>query len=60
MRYQIITLTDTGAAWSAGLGLSLDLTELGLGVRTARYALIINDLKVEYVEVRISSLYRIS
>jgi len=51
LKDKIITITDTNAAWSAALGLSLDLSELGLGVRTARYALIINDLKVEYVEV---------
>jgi alkyl hydroperoxide reductase 1 len=50
---QIITLSDTSAAWSDSLGLSMDLTSRGLGIRTARYAMIIDDLVVKYVEVRI-------
>ncbi|KAF9500311.1 Redoxin [Pleurotus eryngii] len=48
---KILCLSDTGAAWSASLGLSLDLSALGLGTRTNRYALIIDDLVVKYVEV---------
>jgi len=50
---QIITLSDTNAAWSDSLGLSMDLTDRGLGIRTARYGMIIDDLVVKYVEVRI-------
>ncbi|KAL5504886.1 AHP1 [Sanghuangporus vaninii] len=48
---KILCLSDTSAQWSKSLGLSIDLSERGLGVRTARYALIINDLKVEYIGV---------
>ncbi|KAJ6607714.1 1-Cys peroxiredoxin isozyme [Mycena sp. CBHHK59/15] len=48
---KILTLSDTNAKWSAELNLSLDLTERGMGIRTARYALIIDDLVVKYVEV---------
>ncbi|KAJ8585154.1 thioredoxin-dependent peroxidase [Rhizopogon salebrosus TDB-379] len=48
---KIITLSDTNAAWSDNLGLSMDLTNRGLGIRTARYAMIIDDLVVKYVEV---------
>ncbi|OCB89458.1 6-phosphogluconate dehydrogenase C-terminal domain-like protein [Sanghuangporus baumii] len=48
---KILCLSDTSAQWSKSLGLSIDLSERGLGVRTARYALIINDLKVEYTGV---------
>lgn len=44
-------LSDTYAAWSKKVGLQIDLTEKGLGVRTARYAIIIDDLKVVSVEV---------
>ena len=36
------------------MGLSMDLSERGLGIRTARYAMIINDLKVEYIGVSVS------
>jgi len=48
---KIIALSDPGAKWSGALDLSVDLTDKGLGVRTARYAMIIDDLVVKYVEV---------
>ncbi|KAJ6564442.1 1-Cys peroxiredoxin isozyme [Mycena capillaripes] len=48
---KILALSDVNAKWSAGLDLSVDLTEKGMGVRTARYAMIIDDLVVKYVEV---------
>ncbi|THH07902.1 hypothetical protein EW145_g3064 [Phellinidium pouzarii] len=48
---KIVCLSDTDAAWSAKMGLSLDLSSRGMGLRTARYALIINDLKIEYIGV---------
>ncbi|EEB90647.1 hypothetical protein MPER_11118, partial [Moniliophthora perniciosa FA553] len=47
----ILTLSDANAQWSNSLNLTVDLSHLGFGTRTARYALIINDLKVEYVGV---------
>ncbi|KAJ7082250.1 Redoxin, partial [Mycena belliarum] len=49
---KILALSDTYAKWSESLGLSVDLTERGLGLRTARYAMIIDDLVVKYNEVR--------
>jgi len=49
LKDKILALSDTDAAWSKELGLSVDLTARGLGVRTARYALIIDDLTVQYV-----------
>ncbi|ESK94223.1 thioredoxin-dependent peroxidase [Moniliophthora roreri MCA 2997] len=48
---KILTLSDANAQWSNSLNLTVDLSHLGFGTRTARYALIINDLKVEYVGV---------
>jgi len=48
---KILCLSDTNAEWSKSLGLSLDLTARGMGVRTARYAIIIDDLVVKYVDV---------
>ncbi|CAK5284244.1 unnamed protein product [Mycena citricolor] len=51
LKDKILPLSDAYAKWSASLGLSLDLTDKGLGVRTARYAMIIDDLVVKYVEV---------
>ncbi|KAF8876938.1 1-Cys peroxiredoxin isozyme [Infundibulicybe gibba] len=47
----ILTLTDTNAAWSKSFGLTMDLTERGLGIRTARYAMVIDDLVVKYLGV---------
>ncbi|KDQ51864.1 hypothetical protein JAAARDRAFT_62226 [Jaapia argillacea MUCL 33604] len=48
---KILTLSDTYAEWSASLGLTIDLNARGLGIRTNRYAMIIDDLVVKYVEV---------
>ena len=41
------------AEWSGKMGLSMDLSARGFGkgLRTARYAMIINDLKIEYLGV---------
>ncbi len=50
---QILLLSDGSAKWSASLGLSVDLSAIGFGVRTGRYALILDDLVVKYVEVYI-------
>lgn len=33
------------------MGMSLDLTEKGMGIRPKRYALIVDDLKVVSIEV---------
>ncbi|KAH7912915.1 thioredoxin-dependent peroxidase [Hygrophoropsis aurantiaca] len=51
LKDKIIALSDTNAAWSAELGLTLDLSAKGFGTRTARYAAIIDDLVVKYLEV---------
>jgi peroxiredoxin len=39
-------LTDTGAAFAEKLGLSVDLSELGMGLRSTRYAMLVKDNKV--------------
>ncbi|KAF9002525.1 Redoxin [Cyathus striatus] len=49
LKDKILALSDADAAWSKKLGLTLDLTAAGLGIRTARYALIIDNLVVKYV-----------
>ncbi|KAF8915809.1 1-Cys peroxiredoxin isozyme [Mucidula mucida] len=48
---KILMLSDTNAAWSGSMGLSVDLAHVGFGTRTGRYALIIDDLVVKYVEL---------
>ncbi len=49
----ILALADPDAAWSAKLGLTVDLSGLGIGLgkRTTRYAIVIDDLKVAYLGV---------
>ena len=42
-------LSDTYAKWASGLGLSVDLTAAGMGIRTGRWAIVLEDLKVTYV-----------
>lgn len=53
---QILTLSDTSVAWSQQLGLVQDLSAPGLGIRTARYAMIIDDLVVKYLGVCLTLL----
>ncbi|KAJ3530182.1 hypothetical protein NMY22_g8679 [Coprinellus aureogranulatus] len=48
---QIIALSDNGAQWSKKIGLDKDLTANGLGIRTTRYALILEDNVVKYIGV---------
>lgn len=47
---KIITLSDTNAAWSKSLGMAQE--DRGMGFRTRRYAIIVDDLVVKYVEVK--------
>ncbi|KAH7890562.1 Redoxin-domain-containing protein [Phlebopus sp. FC_14] len=51
LKDKILALSDVNAEWSAGLGLSLDLSHRGFGTRTARYAIILDDLIVKYIQV---------
>ena len=50
---QIIAVSDLDGAWSKELGLTVDLSGagIGLGVRTTRYALVLDDLVVKYIGV---------
>ena len=48
-------MSDIDGSWIKELGLTFDLTQfagnVGLGVRSNRYALVIDDLVVKYVAV---------
>lgn len=44
----LMMLADGNGDLAKALGLELDITAAGLGVRSKRYAMIINDKKVEY------------
>jgi peroxiredoxin len=48
---KVVMLADGSAMFTKALGLELDLTARGLGVRSQRYALIVDDGKVTHVAV---------
>lgn len=48
---EIIMAADGSGKYTAALGLELDLTEMGLGVRSKRYAVIVDNGKVTYLGV---------
>lgn len=48
-------LADGGAAFAKALGLSVDLTERGLGVRTQRYSMLVDDGVVRILNVEESA-----
>ncbi|KAF8643470.1 hypothetical protein AX16_009026 [Volvariella volvacea WC 439] len=48
---KILTIADTYAEWSKSIGLDLDLTDKGLGIRTQRFAIVIDNLVVKYIGV---------
>ncbi|TRM64331.1 Redoxin [Schizophyllum amplum] len=50
LKDKVIALSDTEAAWSKTLGLAVDMSAKGFGMRTGRWAAIIDDLVVKYVE----------
>lgn len=48
---EIIMVADGSADYTKALGLELDLSAMGLGVRSKRYAMVIDDGKVTYLGV---------
>ncbi len=48
---KILMLADGSAAFTKALGLELDLTERGLGVRSHRYAMVVEDGVVKSLDV---------
>jgi alkyl hydroperoxide reductase 1 len=47
---KLIFASDGNAAFSKSIGYTLDLTSVGFGVRTSRYAIIVDHGKVAYAE----------
>lgn len=48
---KLLWVSDGNAAFSKSVGLSLDLSAKGFGVRSGRYAIIVDDGKVVYSEL---------
>lgn len=53
-------LADGAAKYTNALGLELDLTEKGLGVRSRRFALLVDDLKVKVANVESGGEFTVS
>lgn len=49
-------LADGSAKYTRALGLELDLTEGGLGARSKRFALLVEDLKVKVANIEESGI----
>lgn len=47
---KVIFAADGNAAFSTKIGRTLDLSKVGFGTRTARYAIIVDHNKVTYIE----------
>jgi peroxiredoxin len=57
---KIVMLSDGSAALTKALGLELDLTARGMGVRSQRYALVVDDGKVTHVAVEAPGGFEVS
>ncbi|PHU00329.1 Peroxiredoxin-2C [Capsicum chinense] len=53
-------LADGAGKYTHSLGLELDLSEKGLGVRSRRYALLVDDLKVKVANVEAGGEFTVS
>ena len=56
----ILMAADGSAVWTKALGLELDLVERGLGVRSQRYSMIVDDGKVTHLNVEDGPKYEVS
>ena len=53
-------LADGAAAWTCAAGLDWDLSDLGLGVRSQRYAMIVDNARVSYLAVEQGGAFEVS
>ncbi|SFK26445.1 peroxiredoxin [Falsiroseomonas stagni] len=57
---QVVMLADGSAVFTKALGLELDLTARGLGLRCQRFALVAKDGKVTHVAVEAAGAFEVS
>ena len=57
---QVVMLADGSAAMTKALGLELDLTARGLGIRSQRYAMVVRDGKVAHLAVEAPGDFNVS
>ncbi len=56
----VVMLADGSAAWTMASGLEWDLGDLGLGVRSQRYAMIVEDGTVTHIAVEQGGAFEVS
>ncbi len=57
---EVVMLADGSAVFTKALGLELDLTARGLGVRSQRFALVAKDGKVTHIGVEAAGAFEVS
>lgn len=57
---EIVMLADGAGAWTKEAGLDWDLSALGLGVRSQRFAMIVTDARVEHIAVEQGGSFAVS
>jgi len=57
---KVMMLADGSAQFAKALGLDLDLMDKGLGMRSQRYAMVVNDGKVEKLFVEAAGKFEVS
>ena len=57
---RIVMLADGSAAMTKALGLELDLTARGLGIRSQRFAMVVRDGKVDHLAVEAPGDFNVS
>jgi peroxiredoxin len=53
-------MADGSAAWTRALGLEQDLTAKGMGVRSQRYAMLVDDGVVKHLNVEAPGKFEVS
>lgn len=56
----ILFLADGSAVFTKALGLELDVTSKGLGIRSNRYAMLVDDLKVKVLNLEEGGAFEVS
>ena len=51
---------DGSAVWTKALGLELDLIERGLGIRSQRYSMIVDDGTITHLNVEDGPVFEVS
>ena len=57
---KVVMLGDGSAEWTRGLGLELDRTKEGMGIRSQRYAMLVEDGVVKALHVEQPGQYEVS